>query len=216
MMTSIKSTPTAETGTLAALQRLLPDVSRVARQDQGLASSAAVLTLLFSKDDECHILLNRRSELVGRHKGEICFPGGTWEPQDADHKATALRETQEEMGIDPEDVRILGDLEPVAVPTGFLVRPVVGSIPYPYPFRANAAEVAGVLEVPVSALLEPANLREQASLRNGALERSCSYAYQRQLVYGATARILTQLLELLAPVLGKEVPWLSRDLTVSR
>jgi 8-oxo-dGTP pyrophosphatase MutT (NUDIX family) len=215
MMPSHNSTPTLVTGTLAALQRRLSEVPRVPVRGQGLAS-AAVLALLFTKDAEWHILLNRRSELVGRHKGEICFPGGAWEPQDSDHLATALRETQEEMGIDPKDVEVLGDLAPVIVPTGFLVRPVVGSIPYPYPFQVNPAEVAEVLEVPVSALLQPANLREQASLRGGALERSYSYAYQRQLVYGATARILTQLLGFLAPLLGKEVPWRSQDSTVSR
>lgn len=216
MIRAIKGISTSQGKTLEALQRLLPNVSETAALDQPFFSSAAVLVLLFVKNSEWHVLLNRRSELLQRHKGEICFPGGAWEPQDRDHYVTAARETHEEMGIRPISVRVLGDLDPVAVSTGFLVRPVVGSISYPYSFQMNTAEVAEILEVPVSSLMDLNHVREQSSLRNGVLEISYSYVYEGRLVHGATARILTQLLKILAPLLEKEGTWGMQGLTRSR
>lgn len=166
-------------------------------------SWAAVLLLLFSKEGQYHLLLNKRTELVEHHKGEICFPGGAWDPEDADLWATALREAQEEMGIEPRDVEVLGELDPVTTArSGFLVRPVIGRIPYPYAFRVSPVEIAHVLEVPVSALLEPGNRRAEPLSRSGrAVEARAdlgyAYYYQGHRIWGATARILTQFLGLL-------------------
>jgi 8-oxo-dGTP pyrophosphatase MutT (NUDIX family) len=203
MIGSVKGISTIQAETLVALQGLLPDVSKSVVLDQVDHSSAAVMVLLFIKNNEWHVLLNKRSESLQRHKGEICFPGGVWDPQDTNHYATATRETQEEIGIHPSTIQLIGDLDPVAVSTGFLVRPVVGCITYPYSPQINSAEVAKIIEVPISLLMDPSGVREQAYLRNGTLEYSYSYVYEGQLVYGATARILTQFLEFLAPLLER-------------
>ena len=121
--------------------------------DDGLRP-AAVLILLYDKSGEPHVLLNKRSQLVEHHKGEISFPGGGRDPEDADFLATALRETHEEMGVEPGDVSVIGELDDVVTRTDFCVRVYVGTIPYPYPFKPLPREVAEVLEVPMSSLMD--------------------------------------------------------------
>ena len=193
---------------MAALRRSLQGRPEVPAAHQNLSLSAVLLPL-FTRKGEHHILLTKRTDLVEHHKGEICFPGGVQDPEDTDHRATALREAQEELGIEPRDVDILGFLDPVATGTGFLIWPVVGIIPYPYRFRIQRSEVAELLEVPISELLAPQTIREVRFVDQGRAGPSHSYVYQGHTVWGATARVLTQLLELLAPALKKEVPWSS-------
>jgi 8-oxo-dGTP pyrophosphatase MutT (NUDIX family) len=158
---------------------------------------AAVMLLLYPKDGEYCVLLNKRSQLVEHHKGEISFPGGARDPDDRDFLDTALRETEEEMGISRADVTILGQLDDVVTRTNFGVRVYIGTIPYPYGFSPSAIEIAEVLEVPVSALVDPANLRHETRLVDGLATTVRSYAYQEHLVFGATAKILQQFLETL-------------------
>lgn len=156
---------------------------------------AAVLILLYDKSGEPHVLLNKRSQLVEHHKGEISFPGGGRDPEDADFLATALRETHEEMGVNPGDVTVIGELDDVVTRTDFRVRVYVGTIPYPYPFKPLPREVAEVLEVPMRTLLDRSSWREEARLVDGALQKSYSYAYKEHLVYGATAAMVSQLID---------------------
>ncbi len=179
------------------LRRVLSSRQKSSSDDPSL-SPAAVLLLLYPKDGEYCILLNKRSEEVENHKGEISFPGGVRDPEDRDFKETALREAQEEMGISPEDVTVLGELDDVVTRTGFAVRVFVGTIPYPYPFSPSSREIAEVLEVPIRELSEPANLREEARWSDGEVSKTYCYAYGGHLVFGATARIITQFLDLLA------------------
>ena len=193
---------------ILALRSLLVNHQEDVPGRPGLAASAVLLPL-FRKDGEYHILLNKRTDLVEHHKGEICFPGGMRDPEDRDHLHTALREAQEELGIVPRDVEILGELDAAATRTGFLIRPVVGLIPYPYPFVMSPTEVAAILEVPFSTLLDPAALREERSARRGAYNPHYSYVHQGHVVYGATATILTQFVRRLAQASKKEVPWSS-------
>ncbi len=162
--------------------------------DDGLRP-AAVLILLYDKAGELHVLLNKRSQLVEHHKGEISFPGGGRDPEDADFLATALRETHEEMGVEPGDVTVIGELDDVVTRTDFCVRVYVGTIPYPYPFKPLPREVAEVLEVPMSSLLDNSNRREETRLVDGALQKAYSYAYKEHLVYGATAMMVSQLID---------------------
>ena len=102
---------------------------------------AAVMLLLYPKDGEYCVLLNKRSQEVEHHKGEISFPGGVRDPEDRDFLDTALRETEEEMGISRDDVTVLGRLDDVVTRTNFGVRVFIGTIPYPYAFQPSAVEM---------------------------------------------------------------------------
>lgn len=162
---------------------------------------AGVLLLVYVKDGEVCVLLNKRTSWVEHHKGEISFPGGAQDPEDATILDTALREAHEEMGVKGEDVEILCRLDQVSTRSRFTITPFVGTIPSSYPFRANWIEVAEVLEVPLPLLLDSANLREMAGNEGNGQGGDFSYAYGEHLIWGATARILAQFLELIAPVL---------------
>ena len=172
--------------------------------DEPSLTPAAVLVLIYPKNGEYCVLLNKRSEQVEYHKGEISFPGGAWDPEDKDFLATALRETEEEMGIQRADVTVLGELDEVATRSQFLMKVFVGAIPYPYHFKPSAVEIAEVLEVPISSLRDPANLRVETRWEEGVPVTSYSYAYKDHLVFGATAKILQQFLELLEDGMEKE------------
>lgn len=163
-------------------------------KDTGLVP-AAVLFPLYLKEGQHTILFHQRTNQVVHHKGEISLPGGAKDPQDKSLWHTALREAHEEMGIRPEDVALVGEMEPVVTRTGFLVHPFVATIPYPYRFRVNPVEVAQVLEVPLKALLDRDNWREEVVWLDGGPVRQYSYAYGCHLIYGATAKIVRQFLE---------------------
>ncbi len=165
---------------------------------------AAVLLVLYAKDGDYCILLNKRSEEVEYHKGEISFPGGARDPEDKDLLDTALRETEEEMGIDRKDVTVLGELDEVVTRSRFHVKVFVGSIDYPYSFKPSAVEIAEVLEVPSNSLNDPSNFRIETRLEDGVPVSTRSYAYNKHIIFGVTARILQQFLEVLADGLEKE------------
>jgi 8-oxo-dGTP pyrophosphatase MutT (NUDIX family) len=165
------------------------------------ANDAAVLLLVDQRSDDYYLLLTVRSNHVRLHKGEIAFAGGRPEFVDSDLKATALRETWEEMGIQETDVTILGQLDPVLTRTDFLVTPYVGLIPYPYTFTTNEREVSEILEVPLGSLLDLANTRHETRVnRAGVLDRRHAYAFGSHLIYGATAWIMTQFLGMVQTV----------------
>ena len=165
---------------------------------------AAVMILLYSKDGEYCVLLNKRSQEVEHHKGEISFPGGARDPEDRDFLDTALRETEEEMGIQRSDITVLGQLDDIVTRTNFGVRVYVGTIPYPYPFDPSPIEIAEVLEVPYSSLVNAANFRHETRLVEGKAVSVRSYAYNEHLVFGATAKILEQFLEVVEDGMLKE------------
>ena len=151
------------------------DVMRRALSRRGPAAKiretltpAAVLVLLYPKNGEYCVLLNKRSQRVEHHKGEISFPGGAQETQDADLLQTALRETEEEMGITPADVTVLGELDEVETRSRFRVRAFVGTIADGYRFSPSSAEIAEVLEAPVATLRDAANRRVETRWNNGA------------------------------------------------
>ena len=189
---------------LEALRKALSTRRVKLLADSPLLSPAAVLSLIYQKDGEYCILLNKRTEYVEHHKGEISFPGGTREPDDGSPLQTALREANEEMGIRPEDVTILGELDEIMTISNFRVRVFVGTIDYPYPFSPRPKEVAEVLEVPVRHLLDSKNQYEEARWVNGSVSKVCTYAYGDNLIYGATSRMCGQLLEAFVNVPCKE------------
>ena len=167
---------------------------------------AGVLVPLQFHDGRWHVILNVRSETVGEHKGEIAFPGGRLEAADTDMAACALRETWEEMGIRPEDVDVLGPLDAVLTRTNYLVWPTVGVVPYPYTFALNAREVASVIEAPVDELLDPAAVRHEARIMpDGTVMKRVAYVRGEHMIFGATAWILAQLMDLIGET-GDEPP----------
>lgn len=182
--------------TIETVGRTLSGRRKKSIDDQPLMP-AAVLVLMLPKDGECSILFTKRAEGVEHHKGEISFPGGSKEPEDHDFLETALRETSEEMGIRCEDVKILGELDDVETRSRFGVRVFVGAIPYPYPFKPSPREIAEVLEVPIRVLADTANWREEVRWVDGQSNKAYCYAYGEHLIYGATARIVAQFLEII-------------------
>lgn len=156
---------------------------------------AAVLVPLYVRDGSLWVVLTRRTETVEHHRGQISFPGGAEEEADETLLATALRETEEEIGVSAADVRVLGSLSPLTTVTDFYVEPFVGAIPYPYVFRPAEAEIAEVVEVPVAALLDPGIL-ERRTLP-GRDEPVLFYHYGPHVIWGATARMLKELLDAL-------------------
>lgn len=160
-------------------------------------SPAAVLLPLFEKDGEQYLLLTKRTETLEYHKGQICFPGGSRHEEDRDLRSTALRETYEEIGVRPEDVEILGELDRMSTLTSnFLVTPFVGIIPYPYDFNVNKDEIDELVEVPLSALMDKASYREESYIIDGVEHTGGIFEYRGRVIWGATARMLKQFLEL--------------------
>ncbi|HEX9532688.1 MAG TPA: CoA pyrophosphatase [bacterium] len=152
---------------------------------------AAVLLPLHEQGGEPYVLFTRRTETVETHKGQISFPGGAADPGDADMQSTALRETQEEMGIPPTQVEVLGVLDDLSTTvSGFVVTPVVGIIPSPFPFRINSAEIAEVLTVPLRVFRDPSSLRVERREREGKRLDVYFYGYGKHEIWGVTARII--------------------------
>jgi 8-oxo-dGTP pyrophosphatase MutT (NUDIX family) len=169
-------------------------------------AQAGVMVLVYDKESAPHILLNKRSQYVEKHKGEIAFPGGAREKSDSTILDTALRETWEEMGISPDDVTVLGELDDIVTISDFVVTPYVGTIPTGYDFSPNI-EVAEVIEVPVAALLDTAHLRDDVRIVDGSTRRRATYAYDGHLIWGATAMILEGFVQILSTIDDREAPW---------
>jgi 8-oxo-dGTP pyrophosphatase MutT (NUDIX family) len=189
-------------GTLDFIRDVLTDSNFLAigdASDDPALVQAGVLLLTYLKDGEVCVLLNKRTDRVKHHKGEISFPGGARDPEDATILDTALREANEEMGVEREDVEVLCRLDQVSTSSRFAITPFVGTIRPSYPFHTSQSEVAEVLEVPLSVLLDPANWREVIMNGGRGWSGGFAYAYGEHLIWGATARILTQFLFLIAP-----------------
>jgi len=161
-------------------------------------SHAAVLVPLFKKGKDCHLLFTKRSEEVKYHKGEISFPGGVVDEDDSELISTALREAFEEIGLKESDVQIIGLLDDIVTITKFIVTPIVGLFPYPYPFKVSVAEIAELIEVPLSFLLDENCFSEKEIPRGGREEVIYNYQYGDHNIWGATARILKQFLDLIS------------------
>ncbi len=156
---------------------------------------AAVIVPLYVREGSLWVVLTRRTETVEHHRGQMSFPGGVEEEDDGTPLETALRETEEEIGIARGDVQVLGPLTPLTTVTDFYVEPFVGAIPYPYVFRPAEAEIAEVVEVPVAALLDPGALERR--WLPGRDEPVLFFHHGSHVIWGATARMLKELLDAL-------------------
>jgi 8-oxo-dGTP pyrophosphatase MutT (NUDIX family) len=160
---------------------------------------AAVLLPLFKNATDYHLVFTKRTETVRYHKGQVSFPGGSFEPADGDLLTTALRESYEEVGIRPEHVSILGRLDDLATfSTSFTISPFVGLIPYPYPFRPDPIEVAIVFDASLSILADPTVGRRYIRARDdGATIEDYEFHVDGHVIWGATARIIHHFLEVM-------------------
>jgi 8-oxo-dGTP pyrophosphatase MutT (NUDIX family) len=158
---------------------------------------AAVLVPLVDRPEGLSVLLTQRASQLARHAAQIAFPGGRLEPDDPDIASAALREAQEEIGLDPGRVRVFGYLPDHVVISGFRVTPVLGIVAPPFSLELNPAEVAGVFEVPVNHVLDSAN--HQARMRRVGNEELLLYdiPWQGQNIWGATAGMLLTFVHML-------------------
>jgi len=162
------------------------------------ARPAAVLLLLYHDRGTERLLLTRRTDTVEHHKGQISFPGGGVHAGDHDLSVTALRETWEEVGVRPEHVEILGRLDDIITISNYHVAPFVGVLHHtPYEFISSPIEVAEVLEPPLDHLLDEDNLELETFSVDGVVRLMPAYHFDGHRIWGATARMLQELLELL-------------------
>ncbi|HVN31215.1 MAG TPA: CoA pyrophosphatase [Thermoanaerobaculaceae bacterium] len=155
---------------------------------------SAVLVPLYVEAGQLWVLLTRRTDTLPKHAGQYAFPGGVREEADEDEVAAALREAHEEIGLDPSSVVVLGHLNDVQTPTGFLISPVVGAIPFPLKVRPASEEVDAVVQIPFAYLSNPLVVEEQELEIAGEKVVSPVYHYRNHRIWGATARILADLI----------------------
>jgi 8-oxo-dGTP pyrophosphatase MutT (NUDIX family) len=179
------------------LRSRLLDPTEAAAMDAHGRTEAAVLLPLFGSGDPGIVFTERRHDLR-RHAGEISFPGGRRDSRDEELLATALREAEEEIGLDPDSVELLGALPPIGTfVTNYKVHPFVGVIPEDVTLEPSPAEVAVMLRFHVSELREAFAMRRLVRL--GVPIRTPTYQVGDHLIWGATARILGELLDRLEP-----------------
>ena len=171
-----------------------------------LGRPAAVLVPLLPRPEGLHVLFTERSKELRTHSGQVSFPGGSVDAGDTSVVDAALREAREEVGLREEHVEVLGTLDdcPTFV-TGFVISPVVGVIdPLAftaagrYPWTPSPAEIASLHELPLDGFCDPGNLRIEQRMAGGVKHEIYWYTVEKTVVWGATARILHQLIELAA------------------
>lgn len=158
---------------------------------------AAVLVPIIEHRPEPTVLLTRRSDHLPDHPGQISFPGGGIDPGDSDAEAAALREAQEEVGLAPESVTLVGRLDTYLIRTGFSVVPVVGLIRPPVALRPEAGEVDEIFEVPLAFFLDPANRELHSRVFRDTERFFYAYPFGDYYIWGATAGMLSNLCEVL-------------------
>jgi 8-oxo-dGTP pyrophosphatase MutT (NUDIX family) len=161
-----------------------------------LLRCAAVLVPLIRREDAWHLLFTRRAERMLSHQGQVSFPGGACDEGEATPEQTALREAEEEIGLHPQDVHLLGRLNTMITISSYRVTPVVGVIPWPYVFRIQNTEVARVFTIPLLWLAEAQN-RWEFPFPGRARSLIAYHPFDGELLWGATARMTVDFLNML-------------------
>ncbi|MEK7820312.1 MAG: CoA pyrophosphatase [Pseudomonadota bacterium] len=158
---------------------------------------AAVLVPIVLREEGLTVLFTRRTDHLAHHAGQISFPGGHIEEGDPEPAAAALRETEEEVGLDRRHVRVIGRLDRYVTRTGFDVTPVVGLVTPPFAVTPDPTEVAEVFEVPLAFLLDPANHKRMSRDVEGVARHFYAVPYGDYFIWGATAGMVMNLYEFL-------------------
>jgi 8-oxo-dGTP pyrophosphatase MutT (NUDIX family) len=197
--------PPPSTALADGLRRVLLAPEAAVALDVRGRTDAAVLVALYVDAGRLHAVFTRRREDLRRHAGEISFPGGRYDETDSDLEATALREAEEEIGLPPASVQMLGALQPTpTIATGYAIYPFVGLIDAGRAWTLSAREVAEVLELPLADLL--AGYARRRLIRRGIPIRTDTYVAGDNLIWGATARILADLFDRIGPLVGGQLP----------
>ncbi len=168
------------------------DSSERAEADEaGLIPAAVLVGIAEGRDPG--VLLTRRTAHLRQHSGQVSFPGGRIDPDDASPEAAALREAAEEVGLDPGHAEVLGRLKDYATVTGYRITPVLALLAPGYQTRASAHEVDAIFELPLSVLLDPEAPRRQRALFRGTWREYWVWPHPEQHIWGATAAILVHL-----------------------
>lgn len=158
---------------------------------------ASVLAPFYQQPEGLSLIFTKRTDHLDHHSGQISFPGGSRDADDLNGMATALRETHEEIGVRPEDIEVWGRLNQEVTITDFSVAPFVGLVPYPYEFTLNQDEVARLIVVPFDHLLDNRNFTEEMYPYNGKRYKTYNYHYKNDVIWGATARMVFNLITLI-------------------
>jgi 8-oxo-dGTP pyrophosphatase MutT (NUDIX family) len=170
--------------------------SEVDLNEETRLKCAAVLVPLVWHDNEWNLLYTRRADTVESHKGQVSFPGGACDEGETTPEETALREAEEEIGLNPRDVKVLGWLPNLITITYFRVTPVIGVVKWPTVFRVGEHEVARIFTIPLAWLSNPSN-RWQFEMQGRAHSLIAYHPYDGELLWGATARMTIDFLNVL-------------------
>jgi 8-oxo-dGTP pyrophosphatase MutT (NUDIX family) len=188
-----KSASSASTWPPERLARVLPKGNALQAPSEHVEAAVLVPLFIDPATLATHVVLTRRRADLRRHAGEIAFPGGRQDPDDAHLRDTALREAEEEIGLQPSRVSVIGELAPVStIATGYLIHPFVAVIPPGQAWRLSPLEVDGILELTLDALR--GGRTRTVLQRRGFTFETDAYVVDEHLIWGATARIVEQLL----------------------
>ena len=165
-------------------------------------TEAAVMVPLVARVDGLHVLLTQRTAHLSDHAGQISFPGGRVEAQDADREETALRETEEEIGLARERIRVLGRLPEYEIPSGFRITPVVGWVEPPFELKLDPFEVLAAFEAPLGHFLDHERYQRRDYHFRGRHRHYMAIPYQGRYIWGATAAMLYSLARTLSSRAG--------------
>ena len=204
MLTATRTPPPLDPAAIAALLRLPPPPADAADLHVGelvegtKIHDAAVLVPMVERAGRLSLLFTQRTAHLAAHAGQICFPGGRVESADASREDTALRETEEEIGLARRHVQVLGALPQYTLPTGFHITPVVGWIQAPFDTRPDPFEVDEIFEAPLAHFLDTARYQRHQYHFNGRHRHYVAIPYAGRYIWGATAGMLLSLARMLS------------------